>query len=363
MNFINRLKNKFFTTIFKILALHYPADLNKSKVLKPSQKQKLIQSFKSLIFTFGLLVSCSLTNAQNLNWPTHPINLIVPFTAGSATDVLARVFAEKLGVRLGQPVVVDNRVGAGGTIGTSIVAHSAADGYTLVVVSAGHVVNPVLYTKLNYQLKDLVAISPLGTQPNVLVVNPKSGLKNIKDLIDLANSKPNGLTFGSAGVGSATHTNAEKFVHGLKLKATHIPYKGTPQMLMDVTGSNVDFAFGPVVSALSLIRDNKLTALAVSSEKRILALPNVPTATESGYPSGQFNFWIGMLAPAQTPKPIIERLNKEILAIMDQPDVLARFDNLGALPFKLSAPEFDHFINDEANSLGEIMRKAGVTID
>jgi tripartite-type tricarboxylate transporter receptor subunit TctC len=313
----------------------------------------------SLLFTGYLQPSV----AQTSNWPNRPINLIVPFTAGSATDVLARVFAEKLGAKLGQPIIVDNRVGAGGTIGTGIVAKSAPDGYTLVVVSAGHVVNPVLYTKLNYQLKDLVAVSPLGTQPNVLVVSPKSGIKTIKELVERSNVSLNGLTFGSAGVGSATHTNAEKFVHGLKLKATHVPYKGTPQMLMDITGSNVDFAFGPVVSALSLIKDGKITALAVSSDKRISALPNIPTAAEAGYPQGQFNFWIGMLAPAQTPKPIVDRLNKEIQSIMDQPDVQARFDNLGALPFKLSAIEFDHFINDEALTLGEIMRKAGVNLD
>ena len=323
-------------------------------------------SFLTICFsTFSLLFTGYLqpSVAQTSNWPNRPINLIVPFTAGSATDVLARVFAEKLGAKLGQPIIVDNRVGAGGTIGTGIVAKSAPDGYTLVVVSAGHVVNPVLYTKLNYQLKDLVAISPLGTQPNVLVVSPKSGIKTIKELVERSNVSLNGLTFGSAGVGSATHTNAEKFVHGLKLKATHVPYKGTPQMLMDITGSNVDFAFGPVVSALSLIKDGKITALAVSSDKRISALPNIPTAAEAGYPQGQFNFWIGMLAPAQTPKPIVDRLNKEIQSIMDQPDVQARFDNLGALPFKLSAIEFDHFINDEALTLGEIMRKAGVNLD
>ncbi len=330
--------------------------------------QKFQKKFRlRLNIFFGLymlgLCDFSFAQASVSNWPAHPINLVVPFTAGSATDVLARVFAEKLGARLGQPIIIDNRVGAGGTIGTSIVAKSAPDGYTLLVVSAGHVVNPVLYSKLNYQLKDLVAISPLGTQPNVLVVSPKSGIKSVKELVERANSSPNGLTFGSAGVGSATHTNAEKFVHGLKLKATHIPYKGTPQMLMDVTGSNVDFAFGPVVSALSLIKDGKITAIAVSSEKRISALPNVPTAAEAGYPQGQFNFWIGMLAPAQTPKPIIDRLNKEIQSIMDLPDVMERFDNLGALAFKLTAPEFDHFIAEESKTLGEVMKKAGVTLD
>jgi tripartite-type tricarboxylate transporter receptor subunit TctC len=327
-------------------------------------KKTFLRTFTALGLSLGVSIGFPTSaTAQSNSWPSRPINLIVPFTAGSATDVLARVFAEKLGQRLGQPIIVDNRVGAGGTIGTSLVAKAPADGYTLLVVSAGHVVNPVLYTKLNYQLKDLSAVSPLGTQPNVLVVPPKSGIKTVKELVERANSQPNGLTFGSAGVGSATHTNAEKFVHGLKLKATHVPYKGTPQMLMDITGSNIDFAFGPVVSALSLIKDGKMTALAVSSDKRVSALPNVPTAAEAGYPQGQFNFWIGMLAPSQTPKPIIERLNKEILAIMDQPDVLARFENLGALPFKMSAPEFDRFINEEAQSLGDVMRKAGVTLD
>ena len=318
---------------------------------------------KTLVSSFVAIASMSAALAQTSDWPNKPINLIVPFTAGSATDVLARVFAEKLGTKLGQPVIVDNRVGAGGTIGTSIVAKSQPDGYTLVVVSAGHVVNPVLYPKLNYQLKDLTAVSPLGTQPNVLVVAPKSGIKSVKDLVTRASTIPEGLTFGSAGVGSATHTNAEKFVHGLNLKATHIPYKGTPQMLLDVTGGNVDFAFGPVVSALSLIQDGKITALAVSSDKRIPALPNTPTASEAGYPQGQFNFWIGMLAPAKTPKPIVDRLNKEILAIMDQPDVVARFESLGALPFKLTAQQFDKFIDQEAQTLGEVMRKAGVTLD
>jgi tripartite-type tricarboxylate transporter receptor subunit TctC len=327
-------------------------------------KKTFLRTLTALGLSLGVSVGFPTSaTAQSNSWPSRPINLIVPFTAGSATDVLARVFAEKLGARLGQPIIVDNRVGAGGTIGTSLVAKAPADGYTLLVVSAGHVVNPVLYTKLNYQLKDLSAVSPLGTQPNVLVVPPKSGIKTVKELVERANSQPNGLTFGSAGVGSATHTNAEKFVHGLKLKATHVPYKGTPQMLMDITGSNIDFAFGPVVSALSLIKDGKMTALAVSSDKRVSALPNVPTAAEAGYPQGQFNFWIGMLAPAQTPKPIIDRLNKEILTIMDQPDVLARFENLGALPFKMNAPEFDRFISEEAQSLGDVMRKAGVTLD
>ena len=155
-------------------------------------------SFFTICFsTFSLLFTGYLQHsiAQTPNWPNRPINLIVPFTAGSATDVLARVFAEKLGAKLGQPIIVDNRVGAGGTIGTGIVAKSAPDGYTLVVVSAGHVVNPVLYTKLNYQLKDLVAVSPLGTQPNVLVVSPKSGIKTVKELVERSNASPNGLTF------------------------------------------------------------------------------------------------------------------------------------------------------------------------
>jgi tripartite-type tricarboxylate transporter receptor subunit TctC len=313
--------------------------------------------------TLGLLAATWGLPAAAQAWPTKQITIVVPFTAGSATDILARLVGEKLGPRLGQTVIVDNRVGAGGTIGTSAVAKSAPDGYTFVVVSAGHVVNPVLYSSLNYQLKDLSAVSPLGTLPSALVASPGLGVKTVKELVEKAKASPKGLNYASAGVGSAAHVNAEKFVGGLQIKGTHVPYKGTPQMLTDLAGNNVDFAFVPMISSVGMIREGKVVGLAVSSDKRSAAFPDLPTTAEAGYPQGQFNFWIGMLAPANTPKPILDKMNSEINAIIEMPDVREKLDKMGAVPFKLAPAEFDKFIGEEAVTLGEVMRKAGVKLD
>ncbi len=184
-------------------------------------------SLKTTVVLATLALSATLY-AHAQAWPSKQITFVVPFTAGSATDIMARVIGEKLGPRLGQTVVVENRVGAGGTIGTSAVAKSTPDGYTFVVVSTGHVVNPVLYSKLNYQLKDLAGVSPIGSLPSALVAAPGLGVKTVKELVDKVRAAPNGLNYASAGIGSAAHVNAEKFVVGLKLKGNHVPYKGTP---------------------------------------------------------------------------------------------------------------------------------------
>lgn len=321
-----------------------------------------VGGFKTAITT-GMLALGVYSSAQAQAWPNKQITLVVPFTAGSATDIMARVIGEKLGPRLGQTVVVDNRVGAGGTIGTSAVAKAPPDGYTFVVVSTGHVVNPVLYSKLNYQLKDLAGVSPLGSLPSALVAAPGLGVKTVKELVDKNRATPNGLNYASAGVGSAAHVNAEKFVVGLKLKGNHVPYKGTPQMLVDVAGNSADYVFAPLISSVTMIREGKVVPLAVSSEKRSAAFPNIPTMAEAGYPQGQFNFWIGMLAPAQTPKAILEKLNDEINAIVDMPDVRERFEKLGAVPFKMKPAAFDKFIEEEAATLGEVMRASGAKLD
>jgi tripartite-type tricarboxylate transporter receptor subunit TctC len=329
------------------------------------QIMKTLQAFKVLKTTtaIGLLCFGMVTTASAQAWPNKQITFVVPFTAGSATDIMARVIGEKLGPRLGQTVVVDNRVGAGGTIGTAAVAKAAPDGYTFVIVSTGHVVNPVLYSKLNYQLKDLAGVSPLGSLPSALVAAPGLGVKTVKELVDKNRAAPNGLNYASAGVGSAAHVNAEKFVVGLKLKGNHIPYKGTPQMLVDVAGNSADYVFAPLISSVTMIREGKVVLLAVSSEKRSSAFPNIPTMAESGYPQGQFNFWIGMLAPAQTPKAILDKMNDEINAIVDMPDVRERFEKMGALPFKMKPAAFDKFIEEEAVALGEVMKASGAKLD
>ena len=309
--------------------------------------------------TWGLGLSLAGSALAQGTWPSKPITFIVPFTAGSATDVLARLYAEKLSSRLGQSILVDNKVGAGGTIGTAQVARSAPDGHTFVVVSTGHVVNPVLYSNLTYKLSDLSAVSPLGSLPSALVAAPKLGVKNVKELVEKARANPNGLNYASAGVGSAAHVNAAKFVDGLKLKGNHVPYKGTPQMLVDIAGNNVDYVFAPLISSVTMIRENKVVFLAVSSEKRAVAFPNVPTMAEAGFPEGQFNFWIAMLAPANTPAPILQRMNREISAVMDLPEVREKMEGLGALPFKMEPAAFDKFVEQEAATLGAVMRNSG----
>jgi tripartite-type tricarboxylate transporter receptor subunit TctC len=283
----------------------------------------------------------------------------VPFTAGSATDIMARVVGEKLQAAWGQPVVVENRPGAGGTLGATQVAKSEPDGHTLVVVSTGHVVNPALYDKLQYDtLGDFAGVTPLATLPSVLVVGAGSPIKNVTELIAAARAKPGALNYASAGVGSATHVNAEKFRAMANLQLTHIPFKGTPETIVETSTGRTDFMFTPVLASIPAIRENRLRAIAVSTAKRSAALPNVPTVAESGLPGFAFDFWIGMLAPAKTPKPVVARLNAEVARILAMPDVKERMATLGAEPMPMSPEQFDAYIKDEYNTLGAVMRSA-----
>jgi tripartite-type tricarboxylate transporter receptor subunit TctC len=295
-------------------------------------------------------------------YPVKSITIIVPFTPGSATDVAARLVGEKLSAAWGQPVIVDNRAGAGGTIGIAQTARAEADGYTLAVVSTGHVVNPVLYKDLPYDtLKDLSGVAPLASLPSVLVVAPSLGVRNAKELVALAKAKPGELNYGTAGVGSAAHINSEKFNHATGIKALHIPLKGTPPILAETMAGRVHFAWVPSLGSMGLLKDGKLVALAVSTPRRIAALPEVPTIAEAGYPGGEFNFWVGMLAPAKTPRDVLTKVNAEVNKALKSSDVIDRLAKLGAEPMSMSPAEFDAFIRREHDELGKIMRDAGVT--
>jgi len=300
--------------------------------------------------------------AQAQSYPVKSITIIVPFTPGSATDVAARLVGEKLSAACGQPVIVDNRAGAGGTIGIAQTARAEPDGYTLAVVSTGHVVNPVLYKELPYDtLKDLAGVAPLASLPSVLVVAPSLGVRNAKELVALAKAKPGELNYGTAGVGSAAHINSEKFNHAAGIKALHIPLKGTPPILAETMAGRVHFAWVPSLGSMGLLKDGKLVALAVSTPRRIAALPEVPTIGEAGYPGGEFNFWVGMLAPAKTPRDVIAKVNAEVNKALKSADVIERLAKLGAEPMSMSPAEFDAFIRREHDELGRIMREAGVT--
>ncbi len=319
----------------------------------------------SITRTLMTIVSGSLgliahVTVQAQTYPSGAIKIVVPFTAGSATDIMARTIGERLSPALGQPVIVENHPGAGGTIGTNLVAKAAPDGLTLAVVSTGHVVNHVLYPGIPYDtLKDFAGVSPLATLPSVLIVPPSLGVKSVKELIHLAKAKPGELNYGTAGVGSAAHINQEKFNQATGIRAVHIPFKGTPEILNEAMGGRIQLAWVPLVSSVGPLRDRKLLALAVSTPARSAILPDVPTIAEAGVPGGEFNFWVAMLAPAKTPREIVHRLNAEIARAEQLPEIRQRLTNLGAEPMPMSAEMFDAFIREQFDELGRVMQAAG----
>lgn len=305
--------------------------------------------------------AASAAHAQT--YPDKPVHVIVPFTPGSATDVVARTVAQALSARLGQPVVVDNRPGAGGMIGTGQVAKAAPDGYTLLVHSSAHTVNPSIYPSLTYDTaKDLVGVSLLAQQPNILVVAPSKGWKTTADLVKAAKADPGKLTYASAGTGSGTHMNAEKFRVSAGIDAVHVPYKGTPEAMTDTVNGRVDYFFAPVIAALPMVRDNRLTALGVGGAKRASVLPDVPTTEEAGYSGSAYNFWVGLLAPAGTPPAVIERLNKEVAAALTSTEVKERLSALGADAAPSTAAELDSTIARELKENAELVKQAGIKV-
>src|SRR2546429_927347 len=313
------------------------------------------------IMVAALLALAPFCGALAQPYPSKPLRIIVPFTPGSATDTMARPIAERLSSALGQPVVVENRPGAGGTIGIAALAKSPPDGYTLAVVSTGHVVNPVLYANLPYDtLKDFAGVAPLAGLPSVLVVSPELGVRSVHDLVAMAKAKPGQLNYATAGVGSAAHISAEKFRMAAGIDAVHVPLKGSPESVTETMGGRTHYTWTPLTTAVGQIRGGQLLALAVSTGKRSAALPDVPTIAEAGYPRGEFNFWVGMLAPAGTPRDVLGRLNSEIQKALAAPDMQERLAKLGAEPPSMPPAAFDSFLREEYTVLGEVMRASGV---
>ena len=300
------------------------------------------------------------------DWPkAGPVKLVVPFTAGSGTDVMARILAEKLGSALGQQFVVDNKPGAGGTLGAAQVAKSAADGYTLLVHSSGHLVNPSLYPKLSYDtLKDFDGITTLAALPNVLVASPSKGFKDVADLVAQVKAKPGGWNYASAGNGSATHMNAEQFRVTAGLQALHVPYRGTPEALTETMAGRIDWFFAPLVSSLSLIKEGRLQALAVGTAARSPVLPNVPSITETaGLKDAAYTFWVGLFTPAKTPAAVTERIHAETMKVLAAPDVRERLEKLGAAPMPMGQAAFQKFLEEETAAATRLVKTAGIRIE
>jgi tripartite-type tricarboxylate transporter receptor subunit TctC len=299
--------------------------------------------------------------AHAQTYPDKPIHLIVPFTAGSATDVVARALAQPLSARLGQSVIVENKPGAGGTIGAAQVAKAAPDGYTLLVNSSAHTVNPAIYTNLTFDTaKDLPAISLLALMPNVMIVSPAKGWKTVADLVKYAKDNPGKLNYASAGTGSGTHMNAEKFRIAAGFEGQHVPYRGTPEAVADTMNGRTDLYFSPVVGALSLIRDGRVQALAVGGPKRSSVLPDVPTTEEAGYKGSAYNFWVGMMAPAGTPPAVVAKLNAAVTAALNTPEVKERLSALGADASPTTPADFDKMIAAEIVENTAIAKQAGI---
>ncbi len=293
-------------------------------------------------------------------YPTRPIRLVAPFTAGSGSDILSRLIAPKLREAWGQQVVVDNRAGAGGTIGAAIVATSAPDGHTLMLTSSGLAGAASIYPKLPYDtIKDFAPITQVISNPLVLVVAPALGVKTTKELIALARQKPGHMTYGSTGIGSGTHYGAELFRLAAKFDATHVPYKGVPEALNDTLAGRVNFYLPPVLVALPLARDGRILALMVTSKQRAPLLPDTPTPAEAGLPEFEYDGWYGMLAPGNTPRPIVEKISKEMARILDMPDVKERIVGIGGAAKWTSPADFGGMIRSEIETRKKVFKAAG----
>ena len=294
-------------------------------------------------------------------YPSKPVHMIISFPPGSATDIVGRVIAQKLSEYWGQPVLAENRGGAGGTIAAGIVAKAAPDGYTLLIDSSGHAASPAMYAKLSYDtLKDFVDIASIAGQPNVLVTLPGSKIRTVADLIAEAKANPGKINFASAGVGSGTHLNLEKFKLVTGVDVTHIPYKGTQEVMTDLLGGRVEYYFGPISAVLSNINEGKLRAIAVTSAKRSSSLPDVPTIAESGVPGFEFTLWFGVWGPAGVPANIVSKVSADVNRALADPGVRERLAKLGNDPMSMTPAEFSQFVRKEVEDYARVIKAAGI---
>ncbi len=317
----------------------------------------------ALTFLTTLAAVTPIAASAQAAWPNKPIRVIVPFAAGSTTDIIARAIADKMGASLGQTLVIDNRGGASGTIGQAAVASAAPDGYTIMIHSSSHTVSPSTFAKLPFDtLGDFAGVTPISSTPNVLVISPSKNIKTLQALLAAAKAKPGAMNFASAGQGSATHLNAEKFKMAAGIDAVNIPFKGSAEAVTEVLSGRVDYYFSPIAPVIGQIKEGQLLALAVGSPKRATALPDVPTTSEAGVPGSEFNFWIGMMAPAKTPRDIVNRLHDEVVKALASPEVKERFAKLGADAWTLRPEQFDAYIKDEIKSNAVLVKAAGLQV-
>jgi tripartite-type tricarboxylate transporter receptor subunit TctC len=307
----------------------------------------------------ALLVFCSAAAAQS--WPTKPIRAFIPFGAGSATDIVPRALFDGLSKELGQQIVVENRGGAGGTLGIGEVVRAAPDGYTILANSSAQTIAPWIVPNFPFDVtKDLSGVFMIGDSATVMIVPPSRGWKTIKDFIAAAKAKPGTINYGSAGLGTATHIAAERFRVAADIQATHIPYKGGAEALADIMGGRVDYYFCPISTALPMVRDGRVTALLVSTAKRSPELPEVPTPAEAGLKNAESSSWFAVFMPAKTPREIIDKFHDAAAKVMATPEMQERMKKLVINPLSMTPAELDAYAVKELADNGKIIKAAGI---
>jgi tripartite-type tricarboxylate transporter receptor subunit TctC len=310
-----------------------------------------------------LVFAAALAYAQT--YPAKPVRLIVPFPAGGGSDVVGRIVAQKLGERIGQQVIVDNRAGAGGSIGTEAVVKAPPDGYTVVLASTSEIaINPGIYSKLNYDtVKDLAPVAMVAATPMVVIIHPTFPVASMHDFIALAKAKPGAINVASSGAGTITHLSGELFRSMVGVTWTHVPYKGAPAALTDLASGQVQVMFSSLPAAMAFIKSNRVKPIAVSGRTRAESLPQIPTVIESGVPGYEVEYWYGIFAPAATPRDALMRLGDEIAASLKQPDMITNLANQGAAPGRLTPTQFADFVKAEVAKWVGVVKSSGARAD
>jgi tripartite-type tricarboxylate transporter receptor subunit TctC len=314
---------------------------------------KLLQALLFTVFATG--------SAYAEDWPTHLIKATIPFGAGSATDVVPRLVFDRLAAELGQPIVIENRVGAGGTLGTAVVAKAAPDGYSILAHSSALTIAPAIFANLGFDTtKDLASVLMIGSSANVMIVPASRPWKSVQDFISDAKAKPGSISFGSVGIGSAVHISAEKFRLAAGIEATHVPYRGGAEVITDIIGGRIDFYFCPLATALPLIHEGQVRALVVSTDKRVADLPEIPTPAEAGLKNAESAIWFGVFVPAKTPRAIIDKFHAAGVKVLGDPATQESLKKFGVEPLPMTPAEMDDLVKRETASNLEVIKAAGI---
>ncbi|MCS6995648.1 MAG: tripartite tricarboxylate transporter substrate binding protein [Casimicrobiaceae bacterium] len=315
--------------------------------------------------TLGAVLLCAVvTGAQAQNWPSKTVTIVVPFPPGGTTDVLARAVAQKLAPAIGQAVIVENKPGAGATLGAAQVAKAAPDGHTLLMGAVHHTIAQSVYKNLPYKFEtDFAPISTVAVVPNVLVVSAKAPYQNVRELVSAAKAKPGGLSYGSNGNGTAQHVIGTLFQQNTGTQIVHVPYRGSAPLTTDLLGGQVDLSFDTITPVLPFIKEGRLRPLAVTTPKRASALPDVPTLQEAGVPGIAIGTWFGLLAPAGTPREIVQRLNAEVVKIVQSADFRKQMADIGAEPVGNSPQEMAQQIREESAKFAALVKSAGIKLE